>query len=92
MWRRIRGEVPDMTISRIPRAWLPETKSGRCGGKTSLEGNNSSSICYVTFLVYFLTMASSAGREIMNGEVVGSILAVFPVKRKKWDFLMFKNL
>ena len=30
MWRRrIRGEVPDMTISRVPRAWLPETKSGR---------------------------------------------------------------
>ena len=28
---------------------------GECGGKTSLEGNNSSSICYVTFLVYFFT-------------------------------------
>ena len=27
--RRIRGEVPDMTISRVPGAWLPETKSGR---------------------------------------------------------------
>ena len=54
-----------------------------CGGKTSLEGNNSSSICCVTFLVYFLTMASTAGREIMNSEVAGSILAVFPVKRKK---------
>ena len=27
--RRIRGEVPDMTISRVPRAWLPETKSGK---------------------------------------------------------------
>ena len=25
------------------------------GGKTSLEGNNSSSSCCVTFLVYFLT-------------------------------------
>ena len=32
MWRRIRGEVPDMTISRVPRAWLPETKSGRQKG------------------------------------------------------------
>ena len=40
----------------------------RCGGKTSLEGKNSGSICYATFLVYFLTMASSAGREIMNSE------------------------
>ena len=30
MWRRrIRGEILDMTISRVPRAWLPETKSGR---------------------------------------------------------------
>ena len=64
----------------------------RCGGKTSLEGENSSSICYVTFLVYFLTMASQAGCEIMNGEVVGSIVAVFPQKIKKKDFLMIKNL
>ena len=33
MWRRrIRGEVPDMTISRVPRAWFPETKSGRRKG------------------------------------------------------------
>ena len=33
MWRRrIRGELPDMTISRVPRAWLPETKSGRRKG------------------------------------------------------------
>ena len=31
-WRRIRGEVLDMTISRVPRAWLPETKSGRRKG------------------------------------------------------------
>ena len=27
-----------------------------CGGKRSLEGENSSSICYATFLVYFLTI------------------------------------
>ena len=39
-----------------------------CGGKTSLEGNNSSSICCSTFLVYFLTMASQTGCEIMNSE------------------------
>ena len=51
--------------------------------KTSLEGNNSSSICCVTFFVYFLTMASQTGFEIMNSEVAGSILTVFPVKRKK---------
>ena len=30
--RRVRGEVLDMTISRVPRAWLPETKSGRQKG------------------------------------------------------------
>ena len=52
----------------------------------SLEGKKSSSICYATFLVYFLTMASSAGREIMNSEVAGSILTVFSVKRKKGIF------
>ena len=57
-----------------------------CGGKTSLEGNNSGSVYYVTFLVYFLTMASSAGREIMNSEVAGSILTVFPIKRKNGIF------
>ena len=28
MWRRVRGEVLDMTISRVPRAWSPERKSG----------------------------------------------------------------
>ena len=49
-----------------------------CGAKTSLEANNSSNICFVTILVYFLTMASTAGREIMNSEIAGSILTVFP--------------
>ena len=29
---------------------------GECGGKTSLEGNNSSRICCSTFSVYFLTI------------------------------------
>ena len=38
--------------------WVSKSFVVRCGGKTSLEGNNSSSICDVTFLVYFLTMAS----------------------------------
>ena len=57
-----------------------------CGGKTSLEGNNSSSICCATFLVYFLTMASQTGCEIMNSEVAGSILTVFPIKRKNGIF------
>ena len=32
MWRRLRGEFPDMTISRVPRAWLPETKFARQKG------------------------------------------------------------
>ena len=33
MWRRRnRGEILDMTISRVPRAWLPETNSGRQKG------------------------------------------------------------
>ena len=46
----------------------------------------------LTFLVYFLSMASQTGREIVNSEVAGSILTVFPVKRRKRDFLTFKNL
>ena len=46
----------------------------------------------MTFLVYFLTIASQTGYEIMNSEVAGSILTVFPVKRKKKDNLMFENL
>ena len=48
----------------------------------------------VTFLVYFLTMASQTGCEIMNTEVAGSILTaflVYQVKKKK-DYLTFKNL
>ena len=53
-----------------------------CGGKTSLEGNNLSSICCAALLVHFLTMASTAGCEIMNSEVSGSILTVFTRKRK----------
>ena len=36
---------------------------GECGGKTSLEGNNSSSICCATFLVYFLTSKSLPGSQ-----------------------------
>ena len=53
----------------------------------SLEGNNSSSICCSTLLVYFLTVASSAGREIMTvSEVAGSILSPsFPEKEKIRD-------
>ena len=53
------------------------------GRKTSSEGNNSSSIRCATFLVYFLTIASSTGREIMISEIAGSILTVFPRKRRK---------
>ena len=37
----------------------------------------------MTFLVYFLTKASQTGYEIMNSEVAGSILTVFPVKNEK---------
>ena len=58
----------------------------RCGGRTSLEGNNSSSICCGTFLVYLLTMTLQTGCGIMNSEVAGSILFVLPVKRKKKGF------
>ena len=36
-------------------------------------------------------MASQTGCGVMNSEVAGSILAAFPVKKKR-DFLMFKNL
>ena len=57
-----------------------------CGGKTSLESKNSSNIHYVTFLVYFHTIASQNRCEIMNSEVPGSILTVFPVKRNKAFF------
>ena len=57
--------------------------------KTGLEGNISSSITYVTFLVYFLTMASSAGREITNSGFDPRRLSR---KKKKVDFLMLKNL
>ena len=82
--------------SRCPLSPNPscvaETLSYTCCGKTSLEGNNSSSVCYVTFLVYFLTMALQTGCEIMNSEVAGSILTVFPEKIKKRDFVTFKNL
>ena len=31
-------------------------------------------------------MASTAGREVMNSEVAGSILTVFPQKKKKKGF------
>ena len=62
--------------------------------KSSVEGNNSGGISCATYLVYFLTMASTAGREIMNREVAGSILTVFPIKTKKgiYSYLTFKNL
>ena len=33
-----------------------------------------------TFFVYFLTMASTAGRGIMNNEVAGSIPTVTSIK------------
>ena len=59
------------------------TKHGKLLRKTSTEGENPSNICYVTFLVNFLTMASQTGCEIMNSEVAGSILTVFPVTRKR---------
>ena len=87
MWRRkIRGVFPDMTISRVPRAWVPERKSERCGGKTSLEGSNSSCVRHVTSFVFLLIMASQTGCEIMNSEVAGSILAVFPAVKRNTEF------
>ena len=36
-------------------------------------------------------MASTAGREIMNSEVAGSILTVFPIKGKKVIFSRSRN-
>ena len=57
--------------------------------KNEFRRQNSSSIYYVTFLVYFRTMASQTGREIMNSEVAGSILTVFPAKINKRDFFTF---
>ena len=57
-------------------------ESGLVVEKTSLEGNNSISICCSTFLVYFLTMASQTGCEIMNSEIAGSIFTVFPRKKR----------
>ena len=50
------------------------------------------SICYISFLVQFIAMASQTGREIMNCEVAGSIVTVFAAKRKKRDFFTFKKL
>ena len=41
------------------------------------------SICYVTLLVYFLTIASLTACEIMNSKVAGSIHADVPVNRRK---------
>ena len=69
------GKEPGGESERKPRE---VERHSPCGGKTSLEGNHSSSICCVTFLVYFLTTASTAGRDIMNSEVAGSILTGFP--------------
>ena len=54
-----------------------------CGGKPSLERENSKTVVVALFLVYFLTMASQTGREIMNSEVAGSILTVFPAKKRR---------
>ena len=51
----------------------------------------SGGICCATFLVYFLTMVSSAGRDIMSSEVDGSILTAFlPHKIQKGN--VFKDL
>ena len=44
------------------------------------------------YFLYFLKIASQAGREIVSGEVAGSIPTVAPLKRKKRAYLMFKNL
>ena len=43
----------------------------------------SGSICWVTFVVYFLIMASTAWRENMNNEVAGSISTVIHSHNKK---------
>ena len=51
-----------------------------------MEGKQSGSLCCETVLVFFLTMASQTGCEIMNSEVAGSILTAFPMKIKKGIF------
>ena len=51
--------------------------------KNEFRRQNSSSIYYVTFLVYFLKMASSVGRDTMNSDVAGLILTLFTIKEKK---------
>ena len=84
-----RKSHPEGTLKAPTRLCPP------CGVKTFLEGENSSSICYVTFLVYLLAMASQTGCEIMNSEVAGSILAVLPVKRRKklgFSHVIFKDV
>ena len=63
-----------------------ETRLSRVVEKRVSKAITRVAFVAVTFLVHFLTMASTAGREIMNGEVAGSILTVFPVKRKKKGF------
>ena len=63
-------------ILSIPLAFLTSSgkyvrfSGGECGGKPSLEGNNSSSICCAAFLVYFLTnsiKSTAAGRTYSSG-------------------------
>ena len=81
--RKIWQVIAAIISAELQPSKIMENPHVKCGGKTSLEGNNSSSICYVTSLVCFLTMASQTGCEIMNSEVAGSILTVFPLKGKK---------
>ena len=53
MWRRLRGEFPDMTISRVPRAWLPEMKSRRQKGFRHFPHACWSGDMVFTFFVQF---------------------------------------
>ena len=64
-YRKVRGKIEDWrgTLTGVPGViWeIYQVNRGECGGKSSLEGKTRGSICYATFLVYFHTMASSAG-------------------------------
>ena len=69
-----------------------------CGGKTSLAGNNSSSICCAAFSVAECVSPNNgvADRMLDYEQVVRSLVRFSPSfpreEKKKRDFLTFKNL
>ena len=69
----LQQQVCEEVSSPLPQfiPWLTKTNNAcsvrnpevPCGGKTSLEGNNLSSICCSTFSVYFLTKCLCGGKK-----------------------------